>query len=286
MKSKGYSLSELCKVLEVSRSGLYAHAAKPYRPRRHKDHILATQIGALFAQSRATYGTRRIQVCLNRLGHAHGRRRISRIMVSSGLRPKQKRRFNPRTTNSRHSHPIAPNHLRALEQPLRNIPGTVWVSDITYIQTHEGWLYLAAEMDLASRYIVGWMTSDSLDASLVRDAFKRAARWRKLPQLHHSDRGCQYAADSFRSLLRIHRVLPSMSRKANCYDNAAMESFWATLKAECFGRYVPATRKQANRMIFDYIESFYNTRRLHSSLGYLSPADFEQSFTSTTILNN
>lgn len=286
MKGQGYSLGELCAAMGVSRSGLYAHESKPCRKRRHDDRLLAARIAGLFGQSRATYGTRRIRISLKRQGQAHGRRRIARLMAWRGLHPRQKRRFKPRTTNSRHDHPIAPNHLRALEQPLRNTPGTAWVSDITYIPTQEGWLYLAAEMDLASRRILGWKTSDSLEASLVQDAFKQAAGWRKPPRLHHSDRGCQYAAGSFRSLLKSQRVQPSMSRKANCYDNAAMESFWATLKTECFGGHLPATRQEAHRMVFDYIESFYNTRRIHSSLGYLSPADFEQSFTSTSILNN
>ena len=213
---------------------------------------------------------------LRALGHRVGRRRIARLMREQGLRPEQKRRFVPRTTDSRHGRPVAPQKL--LERAATNAPGQVWVSDITYIPTGEGWLYLAAEMDLFSRRIVGWDAREHMERSLVIGALENAVAASTGPLrglLHHSDQGSQYASHDFAAALAVLGIEPSMSRRGNCYDNAAMESFWATLKAECFDREIPATRQQARSMIFDYIESFYNPRRRHSSLGYISPAQFE-----------
>lgn len=199
-------------------------------------------------------------------------------MATKGLRALRKGRYRPRTTDSRHTHPVAPNRLL----PTPGIPTSpaeqTWVADITYLPTAEGWLYLAAEMNLGTRRIVGWKSGSTMESTLVEDAFSRAAfSSASLPKLHHSDRGSQYAAGAFRSLLDSCGVLPSMSRRANCYDNATMESFWSTLKSECFHAGPPPTRAKANAMLFDYIETFYNTRRLHSALGYLSPADYEKS---------
>jgi transposase InsO family protein len=203
-------------------------------------------------------------------------------MAENGLRALRKGRWRPRTTDSRHDHPIAHNRLLepASETAEPITAEQTWVADITYLPTGEGWLYLAAEMNLGTRRILGWKTAATMESALVEAAFSRAAfACGAPPKLHHSDRGSQYASGSFRSLLDVHGVTPSMSRRANCYDNAAMESFWSTLKAECFHSGVPATRAEAHRLLFDYIDTFYNTRRLHSSLDYQSPLDFEKSLT-------
>lgn len=184
----------------------------------------------------------------------------------------------PRTTLASPDHPVVANHL--LDRPAVKRPDEVWVTDITYIPTREGWLYLAAEMDLCSRRILGWSTGESLATELPAGALEQALGARpgaaldKL--LHHSDRGCQYTSALFRQRLKLRGFIPSMSRRGNCYDNAAMESFWATLKAECFGGEIPATRPLARARIFDYIETFYNPVRLHNALGFRSPVEFEQ----------
>lgn len=276
-----YSVTEMCLALGVSRSGLYDHTQKNQRDRRQEDGALAEQIAVIFLESRNTYGCRRIQQMLRRQGIQCGKNRICRLMEDQGLRAVQKRRFRPQTTQSRHAEPIAPNHLKELsEAPQR--PNQVWAADITYLPTQEeGWIYLAAEMDLCSKRIAGWNLDDSLAAPLVVDAFERAVQsWSTVPELHHSDRGVQYAAQDFRQTLKIYAVTPSMSRKACCYDNAAMESFFATLKTECFQNRIPKNRAQARAMLFDYIETFYNPKRLHSGLGYFSPLEFEK------LLNN
>ena len=271
-----YSTAEMCLALEVSRSGLYDHTYKNQSDRRQEDAVLAEQISLIFLQSRNTYGCRRIQQMLRRQGIQCGKNRICRLMEDQGLQAVQKRRFRPRTTQSRHAEPIAPNRLQELpEAPQR--PNQVWTADLTYIPTQEeGWLYLAAEMDLCSKRIAGWNLDDSLAAPLAVEAFQRAVRSWSAPMLHHSDRGVQYAAQEFRNTLKIYNVAPSMSRKGCCYDNAAMESFFATLKPECFQNRIPKNRAQARAMLFDYIETFYNPQRLHSALGYLSPLEFEK----------
>ncbi|MGA8656260.1 MAG: IS3 family transposase [Chthoniobacterales bacterium] len=271
-----YSTAEMCLALEVSRSGLYDHTYKNQSDRRQEDAVLAEQISLIFLQSRNTYGCRRIQQMLRRQGIQCGKNRICRLMEDQGLQAVQKRRFRPRTTQSRHAEPIAPNRLQELpEAPQR--PNQVWTADLTYIPTQEeGWLYLAAEMDLCSKRIAGWNLDDSLAAPLAVEAFQRAVRSWSAPMLHHSDRGVQYAAQEFRNTLKIYNVAPSMSRKGCCYDNAAMESFFATLKTECFQNRIPKNRAQARAMLFDYIETFYNPQRLHSALGYLSPLEFEK----------
>ena len=200
-------------------------------------------------------------------------------MRQEGLSPKQKRRFVPKTTDSSHGRPVAPNRLK--DQPAPAAPWQVMVADITYIPTAEGWLYLAAGMDLHSRSITGWETASHMERSLVIGAFEKAvaaAPGRLAGLIHHSDQGSQYASADFRDLLDGLGIQSSMSRRGNCYDNAAMESFWATLKAECFDGEIPATRAQARSMIFDYIEVFYNKQRRHSSLGYLPPAAYEAEF--------
>jgi putative transposase len=268
---------EACHALEVSRSGYYAHLGKSQRPRRQQDALLLGALQKAFEASRRTYGCPRLGQVLRAQGLRHGKNRIRRLMRQAGLRVRQKRRFVPRTTVADKDAVPAPNHL--LERDAPQQLNEVWLSDITYVPTGEGWLYLAAEMDLCSRRILGWSTHESLATTLALGALQRALQTRGAPVrrlLHHSDRGCQYASTLFRRSLRLRGITQSMSRKANCYDNAAMESFWATLKAECFASQIPATRAQATSMIFDYIETFYNPVRLHSSLQYQSPISFEQ----------
>jgi transposase InsO family protein len=193
-----------------------------------------------------------------------------------GHPPQAKRRFRPRTTDSRHAHPIAQNWLAKVPAPDR--PGQIWQSDITYIETQEGWLYLAFTLDACSRKVVAHHCSDELSASLVTTTFARALQRQSIPAglIHHSDRGCQYASSAFRLQLALHHVTPSMSRSGNPYDNALAESFVATLKTECFAGSLPQDKRAAHLMVFDYIDGFYNTRRKHSALNYLSPLQFER----------
>jgi putative transposase len=273
------NIRQACQALAVSPAGYYAHQHKDQRPRRRQDAELSDQVSAAFTASRRTYGSPRIMHALRQAGVRRSKNRIARIMRQDGLCVQQKRRFVPRTTTADKASPVSPNLL--LKRPTVTRLNEVWLTDITYLPTGEGWLYLAAELDLYSRRIIGWSTLESLATDLPMQALDRALQARPaaaLPDLlHHSDRGCQYTSATFRQRLDLCQITQSMSRKGNCYDNAAMESFWATLKAECFGSTIPATRHQAHLMVFDYIETFYNTTRLHSSLGFQSPANFEKS---------
>lgn len=273
-------IQEACEALDISRSGYYAHRKKHLRPRRVEDAALGEEVREAFTASRGNYGSPRLMHALRRKGFRLGRPRIARLMREQGCRVGRKRRFVPRTTVASPNNPVSPNQL--LERPPTSHPNEIWVTDITYLPTAEGWLYLAAEMDLHSRRILGWSVAASLATELPQEALERAFKAR--PEavlsslLHHSDRGCQYTSASFRHSLGLRSIGQSMSRKGNCYDNAAMESFWATLKAECFGKQIPATRALARSMVFDYIETFYNPVRLHSALGFQSPVEYEQSF--------
>lgn len=274
-------IREACEVLGISRSGYYAHRKKSLRPRRAGDVALGEEVRNAFAASRSNYGTPRLMHALRRKGLRLGRTRISRLMREQGCQVARRRRFVPRTTVSSPDNPVSPNHL--LERAATRRPNEVWVTDITYLPTAEGWLYLAAEMDLHSRRILGWSAGPSLGTALPQHALEQALTARSGAPLntllHHSDRGCQYTSASFRRSLALRGIDQSMSRKGNCYDNAAMESFWATLKLECFGKAIPATRIAARNMLFDYIETFYNPVRLHSALGYQSPVEYERTFT-------
>ncbi len=272
-------MKELCRTLEVSRSGFYDHTHKLRRSRRLQDAVLAEQVREAFIQSRQTYGTPRLRHELRHRGHHCGRRRIARLMRQDGLRALQKGRFIPRTTDSTHGRTVAPQRLLATPPPTK--PNQVWITDITYIPTAEGWLFLAAEMDLFSRRIVGWAAHDHMATPLVLEALDQAVA--QAPGclaglIHHSDQGTQYASQDFTTALADLAIDQSMSRRANCYDNATAESFWATLKTECFNNRLPPSRAEAKSMIFDYIETFYNPVRRHSSLGFLSPVAFENQF--------
>jgi putative transposase len=272
-----YALDPLLATLEVSKSGLYAHRRKAQTPRRQKDQALIKMIRPIFEESRQTYGSPRLCAAVRVQGECCGKNRMARLMRQSGLHARQKRRFRPQTTLSKHKLPLTQNWLAKIPAPER--PNQVWLADITYIPTAEGWLYLAVELDACSRKVVGWSARPDLSTALVLEAWHMATRRYPPPPglLHHSDRGCQYASSDFQSLLQKSKACGSMSRRANPYDNAIMESFFATLKTECFGRSVPSTRAAARLMLFDYIEGFYNIHRLHSSIGNCSPLAFEQS---------
>lgn len=272
-----HSVSKLCEHLLVSASGYYDWERRQSAPgpRALQDQALAVEVAAIHAQSRQTYGGPRIRIALRARGRLHGRKRIARLMTQMGLCGRQKGRYRVRTTDSNHDHPIAPNRLA--EAPSPTAPNQIWVADITYIQTGEGWLFLAGILDLFSRKIVGWAMSGSIDSALVLKALSMALLHRAPPGdlLFHSDRGVQYAAGNFRQALANANLVPSMSRRGNCYDNAAMESFWSTLKLDLVYRRDFATRNQARAEIFDYIEVFYNRERIHTAIGGLSPTQFE-----------
>jgi putative transposase len=272
-----YSIHRLCTNLDVSPSGYYdwQKRRKCPGPRAVENQTLAQDLNEIHAQSRQTYGSPRLVGELRKQGRRHGRNRIARLMRQQGLLGRQKRRYRVRTTDSNHNEPIAPNRLA--DAPIASAPNQLWVSDITYIQTQEGWLYLAGILDLYSRKLVGWAMSESIDSGLILKALSMALLHREPTGklLCHSDRGVQYASADYRRALTQAGLVPSMSRKGNCYDNAAMESFWSTLKMELVYRRDFATRAHARSEIFDYIESFYNRQRSHSALNYRSPVDFE-----------
>lgn len=269
----------MCAALGVSRSGYYA-----WRKRKPSARVLANQqllaaIRVVYAASRQVYGYRRVYKALVAKQVACSRNRVARLMRQAGLRAKRYRRYRV-TTQSRHQRPIAPNHLaRRFTAPA---PNQKWVSDITYVRTHQGWLYLAVVLDLFSRYVVGWAMESYLNDHLTIKALQMALSRRRPPAglLHHSDRGSQYASRDYRALLLDHQALASMSRTGNVYDNAPMESFFATLKTELIHHRTYPSRQQAKADIFEYIEVFYNRQRLHSTLNYQSPADYEFLFVS------
>ena len=272
-----YSILSLCENLDVSASGYYGwleRRAEP-GPRARENRTLARDIQAIHGESRQTYGSPRIVMELRKQGRRHGRNRVARLMNEEGLCGRQQGRYRVQTTDSNHDEPIAPNRLADAPEATR--PNQIWVQDITYIETREGWLYLAAILDLYSRKIVGWAMSERIDTTLVLKALAMALLHRDPPanMLCHSDRGVQYAAGDYRAALARAGLTASMSRKGNCYDNAFIESFWSTLKLDLVYRTEFATRQEAQREIFDYIERFYNRQRSHTALGCLSPVDFE-----------
>lgn len=274
---KGLPLEAVCDALDISRSGYYAWRNRPASSQSHRRAELAAKIHQVHADNRGVYGSPRIFKALRARGEQVSENTVVKLMQSQGLRAKVKRKFVPRTTDSAHAQPVAPNVLD--RQFTADAPNRKWAGDITYIPTDEGWLYLAGVIDLCSRRIVGWSMADHMQTDLVADALTMALA-RRLPPaglLHHSDRGMQYASDDYQCLLGKHQIQVSMSGKGDCWDNAVMESFWSTLKTELVHHEHYKTREQARQSIFEYIEVFYNRKRLHSSLGYVSPEAFEAS---------
>jgi len=271
-----YPIKDVCEALRVPRSSYYAWRNRGPSPRQQENESLRKTLAELFEANRRVYGSPRLTVCLRGKGIFCSRNRVARHMRALRLKARQKRAFKPKTTDANHPHPIARNWLGQQTKP--KSVNRVWVSDITYVFTAQGWLYLAAIMDLYSRKIVGWTTSSSLETSLVKEALQQAWVDRRPAAglLHHSDRGVQYASSAYRALLHSCQMQPSMSAAGNCYDNAAMESFWSTLKTEWLHQKNFQTHQEARSAIFDYIETFYNPKRLHSALGYHSPVDFEK----------
>lgn len=272
-----HSVTLLCDVLGVSRSGYYHWESSPPSRRQCEDEKLADHIMRAHRESRGNYGAPRILEELKEKGIKTSKRRCARVMCEHGIRGRKKHRRRPRTTDSQHAHPPAPNLMRHAAAP--TAANQAWVTDITYLETGEGWLYLAAILDVWSRKVVGWACGPTLHVSLVLAALAHARRNRRPPAglRHHSDRGVQYACDEYRKALLAAGMTCSMSRKGNCYDNATMESFWSTLKTETgLDASTPISRRAAELIVFDYIETFYNPKRRHSSLGYLSPVAFEK----------
>ena len=266
----------ICTVLGVSASGYYAWRTRAESRRAAANRALLDDIRLIHAESSGTYGSPRVHAVLRGHGRRVGRSRIERLMRHAGIRGLAALPRRTRTTDSRHSYPIAPNRLGRNFSAAR--PGQVWLADLTYIPTGEGWLYRAAILDMHTRKLVGWCMRETLHVEIALGALKMAIeRQRPAPGLiHHSDRGIQYAAEAYRLVLARSGITPSMSRKGDCWDNAPMESFFHTLKTERVHHRVYATRAEARRDLFGYIEGFYNSRRLHSALGYTSPAEMER----------
>jgi transposase InsO family protein len=270
-----YPVALMCRVLEVSRAGYYASRRRPESGRAKANRQLAAEIHEVYEASRRTYGSPRVYVELREGGHEVGRHRVARLMRREGLAARKKKRFRV-TTQSNHSEPIVRNVLArnfGVEKPDR-----AWAGDITYLATAEGWLYLAVLLDLCSRAVVGWAMSEELNACVALAALRMALERRRPAAglVHHSDRGVEYASESYRTALAANGLVPSMSRKGNCWDNAPAESFFSTLKTELIGDRVFPSRAIARIEIFEYVEVFYNRTRRHSSLGYVSPAQFEK----------
>ena len=270
-----YPVALLCRVLQVSRSGFYAWQQRPAAPRTLQDQTLGLEVAAIFAESRGRYGSPRVYAELRVRGQRTGRHRVARLMRSAGLRARERRRFRC-TTDSDHGMAITGNLLARRFAVLA--PDTGWVTDITYLWTLEGWLYLSVILDLFSRRVVGWALHERLERKLALEALHMALAQRHPAQglLHHSDRGSQYASREYQQLLADYGIRSSMSRKGNCWDNAVAESFFATLKLELVYQSRWHSRAQARNEVFEYIERFYNRQRRHSALGYLSPAEFER----------
>lgn len=264
----------MCTALSVSRSGYYAWLSRPKAQKAQVDEKLSRAIRASHRRARGTYGSPRVTQDLKSEGHQVGRQRVARLMREQGLQGLPRRRFRV-TTTSDPSLAVAPNRLARAFQ-VEEINHT-WASDLTYLGTEQGWLYLAVVLDLASRRVVGWSLGEDLSAELPLRALRMALGHRSAAQLHHSDRGCQYASAAYRAELAKNKIECSMSRRGNCWDNAPVESFFSTLKRELVDRSPWQTRAQARADVFDYLEVFYNRQRRHSSLGYLSPADHEAS---------
>lgn len=270
-----FPVSVMCRTLEVARSGFHARLNRPASPRHAENRRLLMEIKTIHERSRKTYGSPRIHAELKASGRACGKHRVARLMRRHGIVSRHKRKFKA-TTHSNHSYPVAENLLQ--RQFDVSGPGQCWVSDITYVPTREGWLYLAVTLDLFHRKVIGWAIGRWIARQLAIDALTMAIRngHRKPGLIHHSDQGIQYASREFQTLLKACGIRCSMSRKGDCWDNAVAESFFHTLKVELVRGKLYDTRQEARTAIFDYIEVFYNRQRRHSHLGYLSPVDFEK----------
>jgi transposase InsO family protein len=272
---KMFFVRVMCSVLEVSAGGYYAWRNRPESARAQANRALVEEIRRVHADSRRRYGSPRVHAALRAEGRRVGRNRIARLMQRHGIQARRRRQFR-KTTDSNHAFPTAPNLLaRQFTAPA---PNRVWLADITYVPTGEGWLYLAVVLDMFSRKIVGWAMSQAMPQELTRAALQMAITNRRPGPglLHHSDRGSQYAAHDYRRLLDAHGMLCSMSRKGDCWDNAPMESFFGSLKTELDGDGPFETRQHARTVLFGFIEGFYNRQRLHSAIGYLTPDSIEQ----------
>ena len=270
-----FPVAVLCRVLGVSRAGFYAWQHRPESRRAQGDRRLGADIATIHAESRRCYGSPRVHAELRARGQCVGRKRVARLMRRAGLVARRRRRFRT-TTESGHGLPVPRNVLA--RHFTAAAPDRRWVTDISFIATGEGWLYVAAILDLFSRRVIGWALSERLTTPLALEALQMAVT-RRQPRpglLHHSDQGGQYLSAEYRAVLAAHGMVMSMSRRANCWDNAVAESFFATLKVELLRDAVWPTRTQARRAIIEYIELFYNARRRHSAVGYLSPAAFER----------
>jgi transposase InsO family protein len=272
-----FPIQRLCLVFAVSPSGYYAWRDRPESKRAQENAALLKEIRDIHQMSRQTYGSPRVHAELQASGFSVGKNRVARLMRAENIRARRKKK-RTKTTDSQHTYPVAPNLLNQDFAAQR--PNEKWLGDITYIWTAEGWLYLATVLDLFSRKIVGWAMEDTLASYLVEKAFHMAVQTRQPTAglLHHSDRGSQYAGDPYQIQLAGYHMQVSMSRTGNCLDNAPMESFFSTLKVEQVHFQNYASRKEARTDIFEYIEGFYNRLRRHSSLGYLSPLEFERQY--------
>lgn len=265
----------MCEQLGVSRSGFYAWRERPESARQQQDKQLAEEVAQAHRDSRGTYGSPRVHAELKARGRKVSRKRVARLMGEQKLAARTRRR-SVRTTDSNHPNPVAPNILERDFSPEQ--PNSTWATDITYVWTGEGWLYLAVVLDLFSRMVVGWSMSEHIDTPLVLGALEMALEGRQPPKglIHHSDRGSQYASAEYQQALASRGLQCSMSRKGNCWDNAVVESFFSSLKLELVYLTDFTTRHQARSALFEYIEVFYNRHRRHSSLGYLSPLEYER----------
>lgn len=269
-----FPVALMCRVLGVSTSGFYAWLKRPQPERAKSDARLALDVAAVHARSRGRYGSPRVHAELRARGVRVGKKRVERLMRENGLAARRRRRFT-KTTDSAHAQPVAPN---ILERDFdTSAPNEVWVADVTYVPTREGWLYLAVVLDLFARRVVGWATSELNDTHLALAALSKATSSRKPPRglLHHSDRGCTYTSDAYQRMLSKLGIVASMSRKGDCWDNAVAESFFATLKVELVDDARYETRAAARASIADYVDNFYNRVRRHSRLRYVSPIEYE-----------
>jgi putative transposase len=267
----------MCLVLGVSKSGYFKWLNRPISNRQKKHEQLAKAILRTHLEFQQRYGSVKITKTLNKRGVQVSERTVSRIMTKNQLKSCTVKKYKA-TTNSKHNHPVSENVLNRQFRPSE--PNRSWVTDITYISTREGWLYLASVMDLYSRKIIGWAMDKTMTKELVIDALKMAY-YRQKPRkglIHHSDRGVQYASNEYQSLLQEYGMISSMSRKGNCYDNACIESFHGILKRELVHQTRYKTRLEARRSLFEYIEFFYNSKRIHSTIDYYTPNEFERMY--------